>query len=303
MGPLLKENQRAIKYFQRDTRSYGPHPRQKLDIYTPFNMTEELRKEERITFPVLIFLYGGGLTHGDKIIDAIPEGLAYHNVGAFFAERGITTIIPDYRRVNTGSSGEDAAYPSGADDLKAVLELVATLYLDVKTEVHILGNSAGGVHAATFMLEPKFLEYRKTLLSGKGPLLLKGIIELGVPFDFKEAVGGRTNMLQTYYGSDENVKEHQAYGLLEALTKGGKTSKECAIPKVLAILSAYDPEGEIRRPAKEFVALWKKTWKDGIELWDIAGHNHISPPVALMTRDQKLEKWGEDVVGWISGGN
>jgi hypothetical protein len=31
----------------------------------------------------------------------------------------------------------------------------------------------------------------------------------------------------------------------------------------------------------------------------LKGHNHVSPPAALMSRDAEGEKWGEDVAEWI----
>jgi hypothetical protein len=36
-----------------------------------------------------------------------------------------------------------------------------------------------------------------------------------------------------------------------------------------------------------------------MEEWVLKGHNHISPPVALMSGDKEGEKWGEDLVGWM----
>ena len=50
---------------------------------------------------------------------------------------------------------------------------------------------------------------------------------------------------------------------------------------------------------EDFVALWKKTWREGLEFAFMEGHNHISPPLALMSGDAKGERWGEDVAKWI----
>jgi hypothetical protein len=227
--------------------------------------------------------------------------LVYHNLGAFFAKRGITTIIPNYRLVNSQFGGHDAVYPSGADDLALVLEFVATLDPPRQRDVYVMGNSAGGVHLSTFMLDPEFLEQRKALLSTKGPIIWKGAIELAVPFHFKNSPEGRSGMLKTYYGDKKDIEERSAYGLLQALAKAGKTKEEAFIPNILAILGEFDPADEIKEPTEDFVKLGNEVWDNSIELWTIPGHNHISPPVALMTGNEELEKWGEDVVKWVKG--
>lgn len=297
MGTYLTKNKDAILEVSRDTKPYGPHPRQTLDIYCPHPLT----KEDTLYGPFLIFVHGGGLIRGDKILPFIPGGLVYHNLGAFFAKRGITTIIPNYRLVNSPFGGHDAVYPSGADDLALVLEFIATLDHPRQRDVFVMGNSAGGVHLSTFLLEPKFLEQRKALLSTKGPVIWKGAIALAVPFHFKNAVEARSGMLKTYYGDKKEIEERSAYGLLQTLANAGKMKEEAFIPNILAILGEFDPEDEIKEPTKDFVELGNEIWDKSIELWTIPGHNHISPPVALMTGDEELEKWGEDVVKWVRG--
>lgn len=48
------------------------------------------------------------MTRGNRTISAVPKGLVYHNLGTFFASRGITTLVPDYRRVDSKHGGEGA---------------------------------------------------------------------------------------------------------------------------------------------------------------------------------------------------
>jgi len=79
----------------------------------------------------------------------------------------------------------------------------------------------------------------------------------------------------------------------------GKKRQDIGIPKCLALLGEFDPEDEIGEPMNNFVSLWKSTFGEGIDFEKIEGHNHISPPMALMSGDKKGEKWGEDVVSWI----
>jgi len=98
--PPQKQNRYPIH--PRRNHLLRSSPRQKLDIYRALN--------ENSSTPILVFFHGGGLIRGDKNTPQIPENVVYHNVGAFFASRGITTINPNYRRVNSEIGGEDAVF-------------------------------------------------------------------------------------------------------------------------------------------------------------------------------------------------
>jgi acetyl esterase/lipase len=291
--PLLMKNKAAIHAIPPNTKSYGSHPRQKLDLYLP--------KENSESSPILAFFYGGGLIRGDKIIPQVPEGLVYANLGSFFASRGLTTVIADYRRVNSATGGEDAVFPSGGEDVSLVLKWLESYAGDSKRDIYICGNSAGGVHVSTFLFEPRYLEQRRSYTSGEMAITLKGAIEQSVPLHFKNAHDERFKTLKLYYGSMEEVSQRCAYGLFEAIAKSGKSREDVGVPKVLVLLGDYDPEDEIGQPAEDFVALWEETWGGGIDFIKMEGHNHISPPFALLSNDVKGEKWGEDVVKWIQG--
>ena len=99
--PGLLENAERIQSIPPVTETYGSHARHKVDIYQSHehNIGNE---------PILIFLYAGGLTRGNRTLDVVPKGLVYNNLGTYFASRGITTLIPDYRRVD-GKKGGDGA--------------------------------------------------------------------------------------------------------------------------------------------------------------------------------------------------
>jgi hypothetical protein len=289
----LVKNKDAILAITSSTVSYGDHPRQTMDIY---------KGSSSDTSPILVFLHGGGLIRGDKISPQVPHGLVYHNVGSYFSSKGITTIIPNYRRVNSGIGGEDAVYPSGGEDISLILKWLEKYSPGNKRDVYLLGNSAGGIHASTFLLDPIFLEQRKSYQSGEKSIILKGVIEMSVACHFESAAARRSEVLKKYYGDAAAIKAHCVYGLLEAISKAGKSREEVAVPKVLALLGEYDPTDEIGEPMLDFSALWKKTWgDDGITFDTMEGHNHVSPPLSLLSGDAKGEKWGEDVVEWIKG--
>jgi hypothetical protein len=197
--PLLITNESHILSIPRQTYSYGTHPCQTLDTYSPLTASA-------IVSPIVIFLYGGGLTRSDKILPQIPQSLIYHNFGTFFALRNFTTIIPDYRRVGDPKAvtGEGATYPSGGEDIATVLEWLESASCPLQSskqprDVFIIGNSAGGVHLATYLLESRFESGRKRLFDGSGLYRLRGAVLPSAPLDFKSARPERSETLDRYW--------------------------------------------------------------------------------------------------------
>ena len=288
-APELVRNKESILSIPRTTYSYGTHPRQQLDVYSSPDSPE--------TSPILVFLYGGGLIHGDKIIAPVPEGLVYHNLGTFFARQGYTTIIVDYRRVNNPETGtgEDAVFPSGGQDVGAALQWLEGFLEKSKSgqrEVFLMGNSAGGVHVSTYLLAPQFAEQRRGILGGTGKVLLKGGVLLSVPLHFEQMLEARASTLNTYFGPQEETERKCPYGLLKSFD--GET------PRLLVLVAELDPEDEIVSTNRDFYKLAKeKLGAENVDWIDMESHNHISPPVALCTGDARGEKWGHDIVTWM----
>jgi acetyl esterase/lipase len=76
----LHENSRSsIESTPREEHTYGSGPRQKLDLYSPKDISEDT--------PVVVFVYGGGLVNGDKRLPSPPtaRGLVYANIGHYFS--------------------------------------------------------------------------------------------------------------------------------------------------------------------------------------------------------------------------
>ncbi len=284
-APLLSQHAGSIKSTRRETFSYGPHPRQQLDVYTPSSSPPASSPSgeggggggRSITTAnpnsVFIFLYGGGFVNGAKILPNYPkegqESLVYANLGHFFAENlALKTVIVDYRLISHG-----AKFPSGGHDLELAIDWVVD-NLDLNhdrnhnhnhnhnsnspreqhehapLDLYVMGNSAGGVHLATYLLAPDFAESRRRLLKPSltpalAPTLgassrsntgsssgtraadgkpntstnasLKGVIFLSVPFHFDRALPERKNTLATYYGDhDDAVSTRSPLGLLRA---------------------------------------------------------------------------------------
>lgn len=66
-----------------------------LDAYYPEQITKNPDEPNEIGKPpILAFLYGGRLVQGAR--STSPSNFVHNNLGAFFASRGILTIIADY---------------------------------------------------------------------------------------------------------------------------------------------------------------------------------------------------------------
>lgn len=77
--------------------SYGPDPRNKLDVYLLDDKYAEVSaqglRSNRCCRPVVIFIPGGGFVDGDKHAnDAICA-----NVGVYLARHGIVAVTANYR--------------------------------------------------------------------------------------------------------------------------------------------------------------------------------------------------------------
>jgi len=134
---IPQQKARKEEIFSSDPQeySYGPHERQKLDIFLP-----ELAKNGSSTkYPVFVFAYGGGLVRGDKRM-APADGTLYGNVGQFFCSRGFVAVNLDYRLYGT----HDAVFPSGGEDVALAVQYVIDNVKEADpSRVFLCGNSAG----------------------------------------------------------------------------------------------------------------------------------------------------------------
>lgn len=113
--------------------SYGPHKRQRLDLYRP---------DGPGPFPVLFFSYGGSWDSGWR--------QDYGFVGRAFAAQGYLTAIADYRLV------PEVHYPAFVDDTKAAMDWVvshAAEYGGDGRGLFVAGHSAGAYNAAQAVLQ------------------------------------------------------------------------------------------------------------------------------------------------------
>jgi acetyl esterase/lipase len=133
--------------------AYGKDPRQRLDVYSPQQATNR---------PVVVFWYGGSWVKGKKS--------QYRFVGTTLAERGIVTVIPDYRlypQVHFPAFDED-----GARAVAWVEQHVQDFGGDPR-HIVLMGHSAGGHTAAFLAFNHSFL--RKF---GADPADISGLVGL-----------------------------------------------------------------------------------------------------------------------------
>jgi acetyl esterase/lipase len=170
----------AGRYDRSSHRSYGPESRQQLDVYSPKDANDR---------PVVVFFYGGSWTAGRR-------GL-YRFVGAALAERGIVTVVPDYRLY------PQVKFPLFLDDGALAVAWVqkhAYEFGGDPQRIVLMGHSAGGHEAA-------FLAYNRQLLqkAGARPEWIVGLVGLSGPY----ALEPDTEVLNTIFASPYTAADWQ----------------------------------------------------------------------------------------------
>lgn len=286
---LLQQNASAIHSVSkgRETFQYGQHPRQNLDIYTP--------KEASTNSPIILWAHGGGLVAGDKNLP-IPGDIVYSNVGYYFASRGFTAVLINYRLVHS----HDAKFPSGGEDIATAIEWITEHFQGQSRALFGLGNSAGGIHWSTFLFHQAFASTIKKVTTGDG-IRLRGVTLLSVPFEFTEAAPLRAKVLETYFG--DAVAERSPYGLMNSADESVWEPLERGAVQIHVGMFSLDPEDEILLPVRHFISTWESgrsrsaAPKLTVSSWE--GHNHISPFLSLGTDISREEAWGNELVEWM----
>jgi len=141
--------------------SFGPQPRQKLDIWAPITPSEKPRD-------VVVFFYGGSWNSGDRAL--------YGFAGRALAERGYIVVIPDYRLV------PEVRYPGFVEDGAAAVTWVQreiARFGGNPNRIHLTGHSAGAHIAALLTLDAHWLRH-----SGASASSIRSFAGLAGPYDF-----------------------------------------------------------------------------------------------------------------------
>ncbi|KAJ6615590.1 Alpha/Beta hydrolase protein [Mycena sp. CBHHK59/15] len=282
--PMMEEKRSQILAVSRRTFKYGDTDRHQLDIYYPSVVAAGQKTK------VLFYIYGGGFVSGERILPA-PADLAYANLGAYFASKGVITVIPDYRLV------PHVVFPEPARDVRDAVEWVAThpehLNFGPVTEpdvqaIAVLGHSAGAVHAFTMMVLPDL--HSPFAQPNVGKLILSG-----GPYHFHPA--GKASIPAAgiqYWGSSEEVEKKDPMGLLGSLTN----DELRALPDLLLLEAELEPS-LLKVVGKDFHEALLGHPEVNVKKIYMKGHNHISGSLALGTNEG--EEWADEVLAWIRG--
>lgn len=224
-----------------------------------------------------MFFYGGGFARGSR---TSSSGLLYNNIGAFFATRGILTVIADYRLV------PDAHFPNGSEDVRDALLWVIDNVDGDSTRLFLLGHSAGGVHVMSMLLLPGlFLSSIREAI--------RGVCLVGVPYDQTNSRSPKSRATtQAYYGGTFKMiaQKHPA-----ALLRGASADHITGLPPVRNILAGSEPRA-VKSGCRAFAEMYRQ--KGGaFEEIVLTGHDHTSPIVALSSG--LGEDWAEELATLI----
>ena len=163
---------------------YGPHARHRLDLYRPHGCNGA---------PVVMFVHGGAFIRGAR--DANAQ--IYSNVPRYFAGKGCLGVNVGYRLA------PEAAYPEGSRDVGAAVAWVRAHAHEHGADpgrIFLVGHSAGGTHAATYIADPAARSPDGHGLAGL--VLLSARLRIEARADNPNANGVRA-----YYGEDPSLYE------------------------------------------------------------------------------------------------
>jgi triacylglycerol lipase len=226
-------------------QSYGPHERQRLDLFTT-----ALRRDA----PVLVFVHGGGFVMGDKQTPGLPF---YDNAGDFAVRSGFVGVTMTYRLAPAHP------WPAGSEDVGAAVswlrDHVAAYGGDPK-RIFLMGQSAGAVHVAGYVAHPRFQPAAGPGLAGA--LLISGI------YDIPQADANQFQ--RAYYG--EAREKWAACSTLEGLAR-------TELPLLFSV-SEFDGADFQKQAALLPTAFTQASGRFPRLHW-LAGHNHLSPVLAI----------------------
>lgn len=151
---------KGVRLAQR-ALSFGPHPRQSLDLYLPDAPVAR-------PIPLIVFFYGGGWDSGRK------EDYAW--AAHALASLGYAVAVPDYRLV------PDVHFPAFIEDSAAAIAALqnkADQWGLAPRRVALIGHSAGGYNAMMTGLNTRYLEQ-----AGGDPTGIRAIIGLAGAYSF-----------------------------------------------------------------------------------------------------------------------
>ena len=263
--PLLKAAPRDGVQIKRDI-SYGPHGRNKLDVFQPDNAK---------TLPVVVFIHGGAYVAGDR--DVTDE--IYGNVPLYFARHGMVAINATYRLA------PDAKWPAAAEDVQSVVQWIRkniAQYGGDPNRIYLVGHSAGATHIATYLFD-------KTFHSGKTPEIAGAVLMSGrYHFDPKPNDPVLASF-QAYFGTDRS-----RYETMSPITH----VKDAPPVPLFLVIAEYDNPALDTQGALLLAELCKR---DRVcpKFTRMEHHNHLSMVYQFNTKDELM---GREILNFIKRG-
>ncbi len=146
--------------YDRVELAYGPHPRQRLDLYRPKGAVGAL--------PIVVFFYGGGWEAGDRA--------DYRFAALALVEQGFVVAVPDYRVY------PEVTFPAFLEDSARAVAYVhanAAAHGGDPKRLFLMGHSAGAYNAAMLALDERLLA-----AEGMPSNAIAGMVGLAGPYDF-----------------------------------------------------------------------------------------------------------------------
>ena len=234
--------------------AYGPHPRQRLDVFPPVEPGSGPPR------PVVVFVHGGGFVGGDKNRPGSP----YHdNVAVWAVRRDLVGVTMTHRLA------PEFGWPAGAEDVAAALRWVRANigpHGGDPDRIHLMGTSSGAVHAASFLARPE--------IHGRGGPDVASASLLSGAYDLPSFDHGR---LRPYFGADP-----RRYAELSPL----RGLVDSPVP-ILYVVAEFDPPAA-QQQAAALVAAHTRCHGRWPAILRLAGHNHFTITAHLNTPDDEL---------------
>jgi len=241
-------------------QSYGSHERHRLDLFTT---------KQRRDAPVLVFVHGGGFVMGDKRSPDLPF---YDNIGDFAVRSGCVGVTMTYRLAPAHP------WPAGSEDVAAAvawLRAHVAEYGGDARRIFLIGQSAGAVHVAGYVAHSRF--HPAAGIGLAGALLISGIYDIS---------GADPNPFQRAYYGDAQEK-WAACSTLEGLVR-------TELPLLFSV-SEYDAADFQKQAALLPTAFVRARGRFPRLHW-LAGHNHLSPVLAIGSPEDTLGPFIQDFI-------